>query len=193
MVQIKRLAALLLLPFVLVSLNSCAYPGGGRTGSDVPGSAAGEPPAITIEDLQLGDLSVGSTDVRMLALLGEPVRKFNKSGPTEPGGEEGAFLYREIWAYPGVQVTFLNVSNAGTPPPDIGRVWAITVSTTGYATPRGIQVGDPLQKVLKAYGTKCTVREEPGIKVLEYGEVLYITMTIRNGIVKSITTEQLYD
>lgn len=148
---------------------------------------------IVENDLKLGDIAVGDKSDKVRLILGEPDQKSVKSEPTTLGGREDECLYWETWTYPTVQVTFMNFGTSVERPADLGSVWAITAQSAGFVTTRGIQVGDPLQKVVKAYGTTNTIREESGAYILEFGEILCITVTIRNGVVENISVQQLYD
>lgn len=148
---------------------------------------------IEEDDLKLGRLAFRDKGEKVVAVLGEPIEKSVKSERTTLGGREDEYLYWETWTYPHIEVTLMNFGTSAERPEDPGPVWAITARSAGYATTRGIEVGDPLQKVLRAYGTTNAVHEESGVAVFEFGEILCITIAIRNGAVESITARQLYD
>lgn len=117
----------------------------------VPGTDNGLNPGWTYEDNEIAGLTTDMSPQEVLAVLGEPEKKEQRIEPDLY--HSGNDLYLDSWSYPGLEVTF---SDFGTPGEEKHNwnwvVCSIKVTGGRYATHRGVRVGDPVEKIIGAYG-----------------------------------------
>lgn len=140
------------------------------------------------EDFQIGGLGMESTAEQISNLFGEPL-EIQKS--TEPSYHNPDYnMYLQKWIYPDFEVEYINNELKGKPIPETpGNILSITMTTNLYPTARDIRVGDPVEKVFKAYGK---VEEEKG-KYTYSKDLSFIEFTVSGGKVSQITIGMWFD
>jgi hypothetical protein len=111
-----------------------------ESASTVPASAAGgpHPSAAPLDSLDwvLGRLAVDVDSLAVVDALGRPDSVSYITNPFDPG------IRLERWDYPALTVHYSGGAQVG----------GLVVHGPGFATRRGIRVGDPSERVMAAYG-----------------------------------------
>lgn len=155
-----------------------------ETRSPVP-SQEGVKGGWVAEDVKIANIGLDMSVEGVLSALGEPVGKEQKT-ETSPNNDQYD-VYFDIWQYSGLQVAFTDYGPKGEQKQSWQwAVYSILVTSGDYPTSRGVQVGDPEEKIVEAYGAP----RQPGVYSYEEGNLGFIyhalDFTVSNGVVKEI-------
>jgi len=122
-------------------------------------SSLAQQSALSIQTMKIGDISLLSTESQVRAVLGQPSDVKDDKNPLI-GGDERYLFYGKN----GINAVQL-VKNKAT-----GEfiVFSVLVSDAGTATHKGIQVKDPVRKVIAAYGKPSSVEAQGNVDMLYY-------------------------
>lgn len=151
----------------------------------LPPTDAPEP--LNASDFVLAKIRLQMTRDEVLRTLGAPLDKIVDEDPSLHNPDYTC--YYETWSYPQLKIIFLTSAANDDPMPETGLVFAIEATSPKYATPRGIKVGDPKDKLFKEYG-KPIVSE--GFYSYE-DDMSTLSFTIEDGMINCITVYLLLD
>lgn len=138
-----------------------------RPGDFRPGEGGKGVAKITWEELQLGKIKL---DMPLDKVRGLMQSKVTKEETEDIDGMES----RTITYADGTEITFLD-----------GTVYSITVADRQYTTPRGLKVGDDIQRLKELYGEPDGIYDETHCVYQYEGYDLFHVMT-KNGKVIQI-------
>jgi hypothetical protein len=135
-------------------------------------AAAQAPDTLSARDLKVGGIAEAADSVAVRRALGAPLRVQRDTQPNDDG------VLLTVWHYRGLNVSF---------DPD-GRRYTVALTRRGYATARGVRVGDSAEKVRRLYGRPHFSDDEHLLYARsgEDFETLGITFFLENGKVKMI-------
>lgn len=137
--------------------------------------------ALSMQTLKLGDISLLSTEAQVRAALGQPASVKDSNNPLIGGDER--YLFYEKNGINAVQLVKHKATGQFV-------VFSVLVSDAGAATHKGIQVKDPVQKVIAAYGKPSSVEAQGDtVDVLYYAtsdKQAYIAFTVLGDRVTEI-------
>jgi hypothetical protein len=134
--------------------------------------AAQAPDTLSSGDLKVGGIAETADSGVVRRALGAPLRIQRDTQPNDDG------VLLTVWHYRGLKVSF---------DPD-GRRYTVTLTRPGYATARGVRVGDSAEKVRRLYGSPHFSDDEHLLyaRSREDFETLGITFFLKNGKVTMI-------
>lgn len=137
-----------------------------RTTQESYGKHGAQENTITLEDLQLGDITVGMTYDDLLETLGQMPEN-------ETVEEYDGLSVRTLFFADGTQVYVVD-----------DTVYTVNVTSPDYETPKGLKAGDGEERLNELYGEPTT--KEDGIWGYHYNGYELFTVVVEEGIVTQI-------
>lgn len=135
-----------------------------------------------VKDFLIGGFGMDATAEQIENLFGEPLEVKRSSETSYHNPDYN--MYFERWIFPDIEIEFITNEAKGKPAPETpGSILNISATSNLYPTHRKIRVGDPLEKVFKAYGK---AKLEDGVYTYSQ-DLSYIEFSVSNGKVLKIT------
>lgn len=145
------------------------------------------PKPINSADFALGQVRLQMSVAEIQQILGEPDEKSIISEPSIHNPDYTTYF--ETWIYPGVEIIFINNAPNDAPVPAPGPVFAIIATSPQYATPRGLKIGDRMDKLFEEYGQ---TKASEGFFVYEK-DLSSLNFSLKNGLIDRIEVHQYLD